>query len=187
MRVDDVVRPLTRSPRDLDCASDVIQLRLETEDIDDVDVMTGLLELIGLMPDDRSVSRPLDTGIHVRDKEDSHEWTRGWHTLSRSVSPDEPPSATLYRPTVSSTILAMENSRLSLASPASPIRVATVGWSRRYSILAASASTFEGGTRKPVSPSTTSSRVPPPSVATTGRPSAMYSMMLLERPSTNVH
>jgi hypothetical protein len=40
-----------------------------------------------------------------------------------------------------------------------------------------------GGTRWPVLPSRTASRAPPTSVATTGRPAAMYSTSTLLNPS----
>ena len=47
----------------------------------------------------------------------------------------------------------------------------------------ANASGDRSGTRNPVSPSTIASRLPPTSIATTGMPAAMYSMIALENPS----
>src|SRR6266850_3262557 len=187
MRMHNVVIHPVRLLQNLNGAFQIVQFGPEPENIDDIDGMTELAQLLCLLPHESSIRWPLRTGIHVRNKQDSHGCALPSRRSSRTATPFELAIASLYSPIVSSTILVIEKSRLSLASPVSPIRLAIVGLSSRYSIVAATASEFAGGTRNPVSPSTTSSLVPPPSVATTGLFKAMYSIMLFEQPSTKVH
>ena len=66
---------------------------------------------------------------------------------------------------------------------ASPKRRARSRSRRRRSTASASARAFLGGTRRPVSPSTTTSGFPPTRVATTGRPAAIASRRLFDIPS----
>ena len=67
---------------------------------------------------------------------------------------------------------------------ASPSRRASSGSRRSRITASARASGSLGGTRRPVSPSTTSSGLPPTRVATTGRPAAMASSRALDMPSS---
>src|SRR5919109_811378 len=73
MRMHNVVGHPTRLSQNLKRALQIIQFRPESENIDDVDPMTELTQLLCLLPHECPVPRPLGTGIHVRNKEDSHD------------------------------------------------------------------------------------------------------------------
>ena len=69
------------------------------------------------------------------------------------------------------------------ARPSSPIALRRTGSPARISSRSASACVSWGRTRKPVSPSSTTSGTPPTFVATTGRPAASASMIVTGVPS----
>src|SRR5262245_3680305 len=124
MSVHNIVSYPTRLSQNLKSAFHIVQFRPEAENIDNIDRMTELAQLLCLLPHESSVPSPLRTGIHVRNKEDSHDSAWPSLTSAQPGSPFASAIASLYSFTVSSIILVIENSRLNLSSPASSIRLA---------------------------------------------------------------
>src|SRR5712691_2221763 len=74
MRVDNVVSHPPRLSEHLQSAFQIIQLGAVSENIDDVDRMTTLAQRLCLLPHESPITWPLRMGIHVRHKEDSHDF-----------------------------------------------------------------------------------------------------------------
>src|SRR5262249_46296498 len=91
-----------------------------------------------------------------------------------------------YNRSNSLTILSTVNSRSTFRRPSSPRRSTRDGSSRSRTTRSAIASGSPAATRKPVTPSSMTSGVPPTAVATTGTPRAIDSRTALGSPSLSL-
>src|SRR2546426_11723812 len=111
MRMHNVITRATRLSKNINDTLQIIQFGPESENIDDVDRMAEPAQLLCLLPHESSIIWPLRSGVHIRDKEYSHRSALLPSELRKHGRPFAFATARLYRFTVSSTILAVENLR----------------------------------------------------------------------------